>query len=128
MFYAICNLFMINIDWPQIIMVQSECMLSGLYLFLYQVIIILQYLDRNWYDNGIFVLKEKKNNLIILPSWAEFKLQMYVSQSDLGVYNWDKLHQILVNHEFIFCCFLASNREWYKYILKFNIGEVLEIY
>lgn len=128
MFYAICNLFMINIDWPQIIMVQSECMLSGLYLFLYQVIIILQYLDRNWYDNGIFVLKEKKNNLIILPSWAEFKLQMYVSQSDLGVYNWDKLHQILVNHEFIFCCFLASNREWYKYILIFNIGEVLEIY
>lgn len=73
-------------------------------------------------------LKKKKNNLIILPSWAEFKLQMYVSQSDLGVYNWDKLHQILVNHEFIFCCFLASNREWYKYILKFNIGEVLEIY
>lgn len=127
MFYAICNLLIINIDWPQIIMVQSECMLSGLYLFLYQVIIITIFRPKLVWQWDI-CLKRKKNNLIILPSWAEFKLQMYVSQSDLGVYNWDKLHQILVNHEFIFCCFLASNREWYKYILKFNIGEVLEIY
>lgn len=43
---------------------QSECTLSGLYLFLYKVI-ILQYVDRNLYKNGIFVFKEKQFKLII---------------------------------------------------------------
>lgn len=106
MFYAICNLLIINIDWPQIIIVQSECMLSGLYLFLYQVIIIT----------------------IFRPKLVwQWDICLYVSQSDLSVYNWDNL-KMTSDTEFGFCCFLASNREWYKYILKFNIGEVLEIY